>query len=271
MARIKDYIPTIKNKLLPMMYDKYGISFKSEPVLLRITAVTYTGSDLENKRVMLEFNSEYQEKGKAKMDSNQLFATVFYGFAGNKAGYVDISNVDEATDILYSALYELGFKTPEDLEDEKKRAQEEKERAEKEKEEEINKKREKEKARHEAMFNQDNEPKDTPEEETTEETDTYSSSIDSALSSFYGRHEINSTIHCTYLIPDSAKQNVFDVDVHYISQTKCYVKSEYLNLDSVYNAKDLQPFLIDLESKYTPRVVSVYSANDELIYNDIVS
>ena len=81
MAKIKEYIPIIKSKILPTMQTKYNIKFYTEPVLLRPISVTYTGSDTNNTRVMLEFNSDYKSSGKDLLNSNELFATVFYGFA----------------------------------------------------------------------------------------------------------------------------------------------------------------------------------------------
>ena len=80
MAKIKDYIPIIKSKILPAMQTRYNIKFYTEPVLLRPISVTYTGSD-SNTRVMLEFNSDYKSSGKDLLQPNELFATVFYGFA----------------------------------------------------------------------------------------------------------------------------------------------------------------------------------------------
>lgn len=271
MAKIREYIPIIKNKILPTMESNYGINFKSEPVLLRNTAVTYAGLDSTETRVMMEFNSEYQIKGKSLLNSNELFATVFYGFAGAKAGVIDLSNINETTEILYSTLYELGFRTSSDIDEEKAKAQQDKEKAEKEKEEKIKQAREKEKARHEAMFRNDNE-KEEPEEEPQEEEseDYYTESVDNILKDFINKNEVNSSLHCTYLIPDSIKQNVFSVDVYYVSTAKCYIKSEYLELDKVYDTKDLEDFLIDLSTKYTPRVLSFYSANDELLSNYIM-
>lgn len=269
MAKIRDYIPILKQNIIPAMSNTYDIYFKLEPIMLRPTSVSYMGFDKSNNRIILEFNSEYQSNEKSLLQSNQLFSTVFFGFSGTKAGVLDITNTEESIEILYSALYELGFRTSQDIQDEKDKAEKEKEEKRLAKEKEIQKAREKEKARHELMSNK---PDTGEEEEEPEEgVITYTEALDNTLEAFNKRHEINSNLHYTFLVPESKKQDVFDVDIYYVSRNKCYIKSEYLNLDKTYDSDDLKEFLLDLYEKYTPRVVAFYSASDELLDNYLIT
>lgn len=269
MAKIRDYVSIIRDNILPLMKENYNINFKSEPILLRPTAVTYMGFDTDDNRIMLEFNSDYKEGNKSLIQDNELFATVFFRFTGAKAGVIDITNPFEASEILYSTLYELGFRTSQDIQDDKDKAEREKEEQRLAKEKEIQQAREKEKKRHELMSNKPDieEPQEEPQEGNT----TYTQAIDTTLEEFNNRHELNSNLHCTFLVPETKKQDVFDVDIYYVSKNKCYIKSEYLNLDKTYDSDDLKEFLLDLYEKYTPRIVAFYSASDELISNYVLT
>ena len=270
MAKIKDYIPILKQNIIPAMMETYNINFKLEPIMLRPTSVSYMGFDKSENRIILEFNSEYRDNGKPLLQNNQLFSTVFFGFAGTKAGVLDITNTQESIEILYSALYELGFRTEQDIQDDKDKAEKEKQEKQQAKEREIQQAREKEKARHELMSNKPDTGEN--EEEPQEEGNiTYTEALDNTLQTFNERHEINSNLHYTFLVPDSKKQDVFDVDIYYVSKNKCYIKSEYLDLDKTYDSNDLKEFLLDLYEKYTPRVVALYSASDELLDNYIIA
>ena len=188
---------------------------------------------------------------------------------GAKAGIVDLSNIDETIEILYSTLYELGFRTSEDVEEDKIKAEKEKEEQKLAKEKEIQAAREKEKARHKIMSTK---PDIEEPEETSDETQaTYTQASETVLEEFNDRHEINSNLHYTFLVPDSKKQDTFSVDIYYVSKNKCYIKSEYLDLDKTYDSDNLNDFLLDLYEKYTPRVISFYSAKDEMLDNYILT
>lgn len=263
MANIRKFLDTIEQELLPAMESKYNLQMYQKPVMERPVSVTYSGQDLSNKtRVMFQFNSEYKDEKEQLLD-NQLFATVFYGFAGAKAGVIDINNIDEASEILYSSLYELGYRTSDDIEEDKQKAEQKKQQEKEAKEKEIEKAREKAKARHELMSNKpDTGEEDEENEEDNSDEVTFTQALSELLKEFKARHEINSNLHFTFTNPDSPK-DVYDVDVYYVTYNKALVQSDYLKLDKVYNLDDIENFLISQYEKNSPKAASFESASGE--------
>lgn len=264
MANIKRFLDVIEQQILPAMESNYNIKMYQKPVMERPVSVTYSGEDLSNNtRVMFQFNSEYKDE-REQLSNNQLFATVFYGFAGTKAGVIDINNINETVEILYSALYELGYRTEQDVQEDKEKEEIRKQKEKEDKDEEIKKARDKVKAKHELMSNKPDigDKEDSEESEVEDDNPTFTQALDELLKEFKARHEINSNLHFTFTNPESPT-DVYDIDVYYVTYNKALVQSDYLKLDKVYDINDIEEFLIGQYEKNSPKVASFESASGE--------
>lgn len=250
MRTIDSYIKLIEKDLFPALYNKIGLKMNTAPITKMNTIVTYNG-DLENKTVTLEFSSNHKELADY-FNTKSLFVTLYYNAKGTQAGVIDLDYIDSCVEIIYSALYELGYRSQEDIEEDRKK---EEERLRKEKQEELKKKQDEEKRKELISYNTnydeiENEPEDDlSSEESIEE---FEKDFDMYLDYFNKKGESNSSLEVS--IGYSKKQSTVSfvsVDCFYISSNKCLVQTHSISpeIDKAVSWDSAKDYIIKVAQK----------------------
>ena len=228
---INNFTDKIVN-IFPILKSEYNIDiFSDRPVSQRPTAITYTGNDSKKTRILLEFNSNYRENNVDLLQDNEVFCTVFYGFAGNKAGVLNLDDSNECAEIIYSALYELGFRTQQDI-DKAKQDEENKKQAEIEAEREKNAKK-----KEQLKKDIENQPNDNSDEELNTDSEESEDSINEAstnydkyLAALIKRNELGSKIFVSITLPNNnSSYKVLSIELTFISAKMCLVETSGIN------------------------------------------
>ena len=223
--RIENYFNDINN-LFSVIRSNYNINFSSNPISKGLTIATFGGSYKDyNYNIMLEISCNHKELE----SKDQLFVYTYFGSRGNSAGIININDLQEAAELIYAALRELGFKTDEDREREKEEKEiKNKERLEKEKKDRAEAKKKiddylsKNDEKEEPV--EDNSINDEETDETIkvadEEFDLYKEKLDEL-----GEKDNCITASISYG-EDFSKMSVISVDVFYVDSNTCRVKTE---------------------------------------------
>ena len=235
VRKLDKFIPEITQELFPALRESIGLNLYNDPIYSSTTINTYAG-ELEDTRVKLEISSNHVELVDY-MDQNTVFATIYYGIRGAKVGVLNLDNINECVGLIYSTLYELGFRTPEDIEKEKK-AKEEKERQEQEKKKaEAERKRQERKAKQQAeedkeKLRRDQEKKNevSPEEESEQSLKEAMSDFNLYLDKLKKINSQKSVIIANISFGDSGNSfKIINIDMNYIDKDNCLVETNGIN------------------------------------------
>lgn len=210
---IKNYVKTIQQQLLPALTNKYGIDFVDNPVSIKSTEAKFSGS-YDGNRIILIFYSNHVE---VSNDKNLLFVNSYYGFKGNEAGVIDVYNIEEAADIIYSSLYELGLRSEEDKEEEREQET---------KQQEIPQQRQKQIRQEEPQQEEPQREEPQQEEDSDYSEEEVKGEYDNYLNQLKSMNEINGTISASIAYQKSDNNLGFvHIDLFYISATMCLIQT----------------------------------------------
>ena len=261
VRKLDKYINDIENKLFPALKESINLIMYNDPVYASPTVNTYAG-DLYEDRVKMEVSSNHVELADYT-DKNAIFATIYYKSRGSKIGVLNLDDINECVGLIYATLYELGFRTPEDLEKEKKE-KEEKEKVEYErKKAEAEKKRQERKARQQAE--QDKEKEEIINDISIEEESK--KSIEEELPKFdiylNKLKEINSKdsfiINNISVQQDVKSYKVINITAKYIDKDNCFVETNGINpkIEKEVSWKKTKDYI----KKVTEKVTGVLSVD----------
>lgn len=164
---IANYLKPIEQYYIPSLNNLFDVMIDTSPILTRETYVVYEDSDIDLK---IEISSNHRDI----TEDGDLFVSVSYNNMKNDVGIINFKNkasLEDAVDMTLNALHEIRFKTGEEQEREKEKADLEKRYAEEQRKAEERKRK--------ARWSKDNieneyadEPDDT-EEDTTEDSGEY--------------------------------------------------------------------------------------------------
>ena len=240
VRKLDKFIDDITKKLFPALKQQLNLTMYDNPVYTSTTVNTYTG-DLEDDTIRMEISSNHVEL-EHYVDNNAVFATIYYKGKGSKVGVLNLDDINECVDLIYATLYELGYRTPEDLEREKKE-KEKKEKEEKEKEAaEIEKKRHARKVRQLADLGAQEDIGDEEDnseqikEESEESIKESSENFDLFLNDIKFKDDKGSIINALISFETSdSKFKVLNIDMTYVNKDDCIVKTE--GIKPVVNTK----------------------------------
>ena len=225
---INKFIKPIQRNLFPELKQRLGLVMNNSPINDRATIATFSG-ELNDTRVLLEFSSNHKDL-QQELDKPVLFVKVFYGSGGNEAGIINLNNISEAVDQIYSALYELGYRSEQDKADEELEKQEKERKAAEEKEKAKQKEKEDEEKRKADLYKDDLnndsiEDYDDSEEIEKSITDTLSD-FDRYLNVMKDENTVNGLINVT-ISTDNTKTSykMLNIDLYYISANMCLVQT----------------------------------------------
>ena len=229
---INKFIKPLQNSLFPALRNQLGMELGNTPIDNRATIATFAGT-LSDNRVLLEFSSNHVEL-QQDLDRPVLFVKTFYGSGGNEAGVIDLNNIDEAVDQIYAALYELGYRSEQDLADEEAERQENERKAAEEKELQKQKEKEDKEKRRAELYAE--EPNEEQADEEVEQED-YQESINESLELFdrylnvlKDENAINSQIMISISISKGDNDfSILGINMFYISSAMCLVQTNKIN------------------------------------------
>lgn len=247
---IEKYQKQIENSLLPLLKENYDIDINNRPIRATKTTLTYKGLTYNEDSVMLELLSNYEELD----EPNTLFVTVYYNSRGVDAGIINMNNVYEASEIIGATLYDMGYRTKQEVESEKL-YKETKEKAEKEKqqaeEKEALAKRKEELMRDVEMERQakENEPEDTSDvEESSDSIEEFNTLFDKYLPTL----KIGDYFDITIAIDYENQVKFLGIKVTYVTATVCYVVTNGITpaLDKQVDLEKVKPYINKIAEKF---------------------
>lgn len=219
---IQPYLKTIQNSLLPTL-SKYEVFINSNPTDVKLTEATYSG-EADSDRLVIKFYSNSNQLVDYSKSDNVVYCNVYLGAGGTSAGILDLSNVQESAEQIYSTLYELGFRTNNDKEED--RLKKERQAA----EEEAKKQADKEKRlQNQDIDNNEKEPEEEidPKQESQESIEEASIKFDKYLNELIKIGEMNSIISCKITMDSDRTKyyRMLNIDMTYISPTICLIET----------------------------------------------
>lgn len=227
VRKIKPFLNQISTFISNLDYA-LGLNVRTTPTKADDTIAIYEGSH-GSDTIKLKFNSNHLDvvdEGKNPI----VFCDTYLGFKGTEAGPINLSNNSESIDILYSALYEVGFRTEQDKKDEEelrkqkeRKAQEEKERKAQEEKDRLARRRE------EILAQTEDEPE---EDEAEEEIDNEEEKVnfDKYLEVLRKSNQPNSIIIAGITYSDKTSNfKMISIDMYYVTKDTCLVQTQGIN------------------------------------------
>lgn len=229
---IQKYRPYIEQNLLPALND-IEVKMNTSPISIRQTSLAYSGESNASDRIVLEFYSNHADLQDYDKNEPVVFVKTYYRSKGNAAGVINLSNISEAVDLIYAALYDLGYRTSQDIEDEKQEKQRAEEKQAKADAEERAKKKAELNAEimSKAADEEDTEPEtEEPDTETEDSIAEFSSDFDKYLNVFKQRHTINDQMIISITMTTDANDfKVLSINLYYISDSMCLIQTTGIN------------------------------------------
>ena len=227
VRKLDKFINDIVNKLFPALRESsMNLIMYNDPVYSSATVNTYAG-DLGDDRIKMEISSNHVEL-KDYINDNAIFATIYWKGRGSKIGVLNLDDINECVGLIYATLYELGYRTPEDLEKEKKEKEEKLKAEEDKKKAELEKKREERKAKQQAEIDNQEEPEEeiSPEEESANSIKEASNNFDLYLDKLQDINSKESMIMANISFnTENTTFKVINVDMTYASDKDCFVET----------------------------------------------
>ena len=231
VRKLDKFINTITQKLFPALRESIGLNLYSDPVYSSPTVNTYAG-ELGPDRVRMEISSNHIELADYA-NMNTIFATIYYKGRGSKIGVLNLDDINECVGLVYATLYELGYRTPSDLEKEQKEKEEKAKAEEEKKKAEIERQREIRKAKQQAEEEKEQkEPENiiSPKEESEQSINEVNKNFDKYLSKLIEINSMESKMIANIIVnSENTSYKVINIEMIYISKSKCYIETNGIN------------------------------------------
>ena len=263
MRNIDPYIKLIQGNLFPALYNSLGLKMNTTPTNKMNTIATYNG-DLENSNVTLEFSSNHKELADY-VNTNSVFVTLYYNAKATQVGIIDLDDIDSCVEIIYSSLYELGYRSAEDIEEEK-RKEEEKKQKEREKQEKEKEAKKKELELYRNLSNFEDDVDDSNDVEDTETSiEEANADFDMYLDYFNEKAESNTNMEISigYEKRPGSVSFVY-IECFYINSTKCLLQNSGISpeIDKVVSWDSAKDYMNKVAEKLNG-VISISAYNPD--------
>ena len=226
---ISNYIKTIQNELIPNLEQNIeGLTFIKNPIRVTTTSVTYN-SDLKGDRALFEFSSNNSELDKFNDTNDPLvFLLVYYKSKTADVGVLNLSDINEASGLVYASLYDAGYRNSEDLAKDKADAEA---KAAAELEEKRKAKEARAKVDDEALAaeKEDNKEEVSPKEELKNSLADFNKNFDLYLKAMSDRGIMGSKMIAVISAGASPKFKILTIELTFISSNICLVETNGIN------------------------------------------
>ena len=226
---ISNYIKTIQNELIPNLEQNIeGLTFIKNPIRVTTTSVTYN-SDLKGDRALFEFSSNNSELDKFNDTNDPLvFLLVYYKSKTADVGVLNLSDINEASGLVYASLYDAGYRNSEDLAKDKADA-EAKAAAELEEKRKAKEARAKVDDETLAAEKEDNKEEVSPEEELKNSLTDFNKNFDLYLKAMSDRGIMGSKMIAVISAGEAPKFKILTIELTFISSNICLVETNGIN------------------------------------------
>ena len=228
---IDKYRNVIERTLIPSLKD-YDIIINSDPTDVKQTSLTYSGEGMKS-RIVLKFFSNHVDLQSYDLKEPVLFVNAYFRSVGSPVGIIDLNKISDAAELIYSSLYDLGFRSNKDLE------QEELDKQQKAKDDEINKKRQSEKLKSEVddivsnanaldainKLNNEEQDKEEHDKEVTDSINDFSTMFDKYLDLFKQRQQLNDMMSITISLKKDNNVKILSIYLYYVSVNNCLIQT----------------------------------------------
>lgn len=249
---IANHIKDIEQVYIPALNSQLDTNINNYPKLIRETYAIYEDSEQGIQIEISSNNRDIDNKG-------DLFVSVSYDNMKEDAGIINLNDVQDAVNITQYSLQELGFKTAEDKENDRKREEEEKRKAEEDKQKEIerNQKR-KEELRREAEKDSENDDETSTEEPEEDNYDENKPEYETEL-----RNKID-------YVSKGAEGQTVSIDWPIIPNNQDSSKMNVVHVEVILTHISGNNFLLETR-KINPKVQKVLNIEDSISYINKVS
>ena len=265
---IKDYIPRLLKNVFPQL-KQFGIDMYTNPFMQDKVTVSYNGETYDGNRLRLYFNCIHSELN----DSNNSEVFVDCEFDSNyfPIGKIDINNGQDSAETIYAGLYEEGYRTEQDKENDKAQVEKEKAEQEKKEKEALEKKKKEREAWKQSQMIQSNEPEEeesqiSTEEEVKESINDFNKLFDIYLNRLTELNQPNGNMSISIMISDTVKNNVqgkfLGVDLFYIGRNQCLMQTNQITpkIDQVTTWDKAKNYCIKVAEKFNG-LLSIYATD----------
>ena len=264
---ITDYIPSLLKNVFPQL-QQFGINMYDKPFMQDKVTVSYNGETYDNERLRLYFNCIHSEL--EADNESEIFVDAEYNSNYFPIGKIDINSAQDSAEIIYAGLYEEGYRTEQDKEQD--RIQAEKEKAEKEQKDKAaleKKKKERQEWKQSQMIQptEDSEEKeDDNPEEVKESQEDFSKLFDIYLNRLRELNQPNGSIVISIMITDNSNNNLkgkfLGVDLYYIGGNQCLMQTNQITpkIDQVTTWDKAKNYCLKVAEKFNGSM-SIYAVD----------
>lgn len=229
---IKDYIPRLQRNVFPQL-KQYGIAMYDRPFTQDKVSVSYNGETYDGIKLRMYFNCIHEDLD-PEIESS-VFVDCEYTSKYFPIGAIDVNNGSESAEVIYGSLYEEGYRTEEDKEQDKQAELEKQKQEEEKKKQELEKKKQdrarwKQSLSMETPEEVDDELEDQEQDEIDESQAEFPNLFDQYLDKLRDLNKINNQISVSMLVGiDDSTKPMINVDMYYISAMNCLIQTDNIN------------------------------------------
>lgn len=231
VRQINKYIKDIQTKLFPALKNSYNLNMSENPTNISTTLATFNGQ-LDDNRVIFEFSSNHRDLADYSSNEPVLYLNLYFNYKGTKAGIINLNEINESLEIIYAALYELGYRSQEQLNKEKEQKQKE---LEKQKQDELSKIKQKRQQIDLELLNkdeiEDSEENDNYQQEVEDSLNEINSDFDLYKNQLIKLNELDSSITIVIALPPNVdiKNKFINIVCSYVNKDICFVSTDNIN------------------------------------------
>lgn len=265
---IKSYIPSLLKNVFPQL-KQFGINMYDRPFMQDKVTVSYNGETYDGTKLRLYFNCIHEELD-PEIESN-VFVDCEYKSNYFPIGPININQGQESAEVIYAALYEEGYRTEQDKEEENKQVEKEKAEEERKQAEELEKKKRDRQAWKQSLMI---EPEESDEEQVDnqegikESQEEFSKLFDIYLQKLSNLGQPNSNINISIMVPSldgKYMQGKFlGIDLFYISGAQCLMQTSQITpkIDQVTTWDKAKNYCLKVAEKFNGSM-SIYALDSD--------
>ena len=264
---INNYIPSLLKNVFPQL-QQFGINMYDRPFMQDKVTVSYNGETYDNERLRLYFNCIHSEL--EADNESEIFVDAEYNSNYFPIGKININQGQEAAEIVYSALYEEGYRTEQDKQKDIEQAEKEKAEQERKEKEALEKKKKERQAWKQSQMPKEKEPDEEEivddSQEIKESQEEFSKLYDIYLGRLQELNQPNGNISISIMITDTSGKNLqgkfLGVDLFYIGGNQCLMQTNQITpkIDQVTTWDKAKNYCLKVAEKFNGSM-SVYATD----------
>ena len=240
------------------MYDR--------PFMQDRVTISYNGETYDNNHLRLYFNCIHSELDES--NESEIFVDCEYNSNYFPIGKINVNQGQEAAEIIYSSLYEEGYRTEQDKQKDKEQAEKEKIEQQRKQKEDLEKRRKERQAWKQSQVPQEKEPDEKEQvddqQEIKESQEKFSKLYDIYLGRLQELGQLNGNITISIMIADTSERNLqgkfLGIDLFYIGGNQCLMQTNQITpkIDQVTTWDKAKNYCLKVAEKFNGSM-SIYA------------